>query len=116
MQCKCIKKDGAQCTFQAKIGDYCGRHQGCTTPAAEPAAKPAQKGLKIKKKSPLKTFKRFPATKVTEFIKKQKGKLDMEKMTLRKLRTKAEQTLGVDLTTDPNFRARFKELTIQYLA
>jgi len=111
MQCKCIKKDGAQCTFKAKDNGYCGRHQKCPTPVP-PRGAPKTMTIKKAKKQPLKVYKRFPVTKVKEFLTKHQTKVDFETTTLKKMREKAERETGVDLSSK-EFRARFKELVIK---
>ena len=116
MKCMCIKKDGLQCTFNAKgTSKYCGRHQACANDVStargftikrKSAAKPT-----AVQKSALKTVKRFPVTKVKEYLRVALPKANLDKLTLVQLRRRVEDSLGVDLST-PEFKPRFKQLVI----
>lgn len=119
MQCKCLKKDGQRCTFKAKENGYCGRHQGCTTPISGKSKTltikkkiPSSKKPPTAKSQPLKIYKRFPITKVKEFLVKHQSKVDLETTTLKKFREKAERETGVDLSSK-EFKDRFKELVFK---
>ena len=118
----CIKKDGLQCTFNAKgTSKYCGRHQTCavdvsTTRGFTIKRKSATKSAGAAKptavqKSALKTVKRFPVTKVKEYLRVALPKANLDKLTLAQLRRRVEDSLGVDLST-PEFKPRFKQLVI----
>lgn len=118
----CIKKDGLQCNFNAK-GDskYCGRHQACVNDVStargftikrKSAVKPtATHKSATTHKSTLKTVKRFPVTKVKEYLRTSLPKANLDKLTLGQLRGRAEKSLGVDLST-PEFKPRFKQLVV----
>lgn len=65
------------------------------------------------KSTGLKTLSRFPVSKVNNYLNKALPRTDINKISLNQIRARAENSIGVDLSS-PEFRSRFKEYVLKY--